>query len=137
MKIIGFGLKRLFGEKKDFNNKKINLSQNINITNVQKERLEITGEDAITITFVFSVNYSEDAGKIEIEGNILIIPDKEDLKEFSKTLKEKSIPDKYKPHIFNFIMAKCNIKALSIEDELNLPPHIPMPRLAPEGERKQ
>jgi len=30
-------------------------------------------------------------------------------------------------------MAKCNIKALQLEDELNLPTHIRLPRLAKEN----
>ena len=58
-----------------------------------------------------------------------MVGQKDELKEFSKTMKEKSIPDKFRPTIFNFIMNKCNIKALSIEDELNLPYHVQMPRL--------
>jgi hypothetical protein len=54
----------------------------------------------------------------------------------SKNSGTKKIPDKMRVPIFNFIMSKCNIKALSLEDDLNLPYHIPMPRLEPPKEDK-
>lgn len=131
MKIIGFGIKRILGEKNIVHNVKLSINQNINIKDVYKEKLDIAGEEAIGVNFIFSIIYSENLGKVEVEGNLIILPEKEELKEFSKSLKEKSIPDKFKPIIFNFIMNKCNIKALSIEDEINLPYHVPMPRLTP------
>lgn len=131
MKIVGFGIKKLFGERNDVSNIKLSISQNINVKDVYKEKLDLGIEDSITIKFVFSVNYSENFGKVEIEGNVLILPDKEESKEFAKALKEKNIPERFKTPIFNFIMSKCNIKALSLEDELNLPYHVPMPKLSP------
>jgi len=131
MRIIGFGIKRILGEKNIVQNVKLSISQNINIKDVYKEKLDINGQEAIGVDFIFSIVYSENIGKVEVEGNLLIHPEKEDLKEFSKSIKEKSIPDKFKPIVLNFIMSKCNIKALSIEDEINLPYHVPMPRLTP------
>ena len=120
MRIIGFGIKRILGEKNIVQNVKLSISQNINIKDVYKEKLDINGQEAIGVDFIFSIVYSENIGKVEVEGNLLIHPEKEDLKEFSKSIKEKSIPDKFKPIVLNFIMSKCNIKALSIEDEINL-----------------
>ncbi len=131
MRIIGFGIKRIFGEKNTVPNVKLSINQNINIKDVYKEKLNIAGEEAIGVNFIFSIVYSENFGKVEVEGNLIILPEKEELKEFSKSLKEKSIPDKFKSIILNFIMNKCNIKALSIEDEINLPYHVPMPKLTP------
>jgi hypothetical protein len=39
--------------------------------------------------------------------------------------------------IFNFIMVKCNVKALYLEDEMNMPLHVPMPRLTKEVQKKE
>jgi len=131
MKIVGFGIKRLLGEKNKIDTTGLKLNQNINIKDVYKEKLDIAGEEVINLNFIFSVEYSDDYGKISIEGNVFILPEKDESKEFIKSLKEKSIPERFKTPIFNFIMGKCNIKALSLEDELNLPLHVPMPRLRP------
>jgi hypothetical protein len=131
MKIIGFGLTNIFGEKNEVTDVKLSLTQNIEVKNISKERLPISSEEVINLKFLFSITYASNLGKVEIGGNMLIIPDKDELKDFLKAIKEKSIPEKVKPVIFNFIMTKCNIKALSLEDDLNLPYHIALPKISP------
>jgi len=39
--------------------------------------------------------------------------------------------------LFNFIMNKCNIKALYLEDEMGLPLHIPLPKISTEQETSE
>ena len=63
------------------------------------------------------------------------MPEKEELKEFLKFWKENKLPEGHKIPLFNFIMSKCNIKALTLEDELALPYHITtLPRFVPENQ---
>jgi len=131
MRIIGFGIKRLFGEKNEVKNPKLTLNQNIEVKDISKEKLDVGSDEAIIVKFLFSIEYSDGVGKVGIEGNVVLLPDKEELKEFNKTIKEKKIPDRFKTQLFNFIIMKCNIKALSMEDELNLPYHVAMPKLGP------
>jgi hypothetical protein len=131
MKIIGFNLNKVSIEKKEKFEGKIEVNQNIDIKNVSKESIPITDEEVLKIDFIFNINYSNDIAKLEFTGNIMTIPDKDELKEMLKSWKDKKIPDNIRMPLFNFIMGKCNIKALSLEDELNLPYHIPMPRLEP------
>ena len=60
----------------------------------------------------------------------MILPDNDaELKQFLDSWKDKKIPEHLRTSLFNFIMNKCNIKALFLEDELGLPLHIPMPKL--------
>ena len=74
---------------------------------------------------------------IELKGEIGLLPEPDELKEILKSWKKKQIADKFKTPLFNFIMSKCNIKALGLEDELNLPLHIPMPKLSPKNQETQ
>ncbi|MBS3078963.1 hypothetical protein J4218_02475 [Candidatus Pacearchaeota archaeon] len=129
MKIVGFGLTSISGERKEGNGEKLTLNQNIEIMGISKEKVPISSEEVLNLKFLFSIKYSGDLGKVEIGGSVLIIPDKDESKEFQKAIKEKSIPEKAKPILFNFIMTKCNIKALSLEDDLNLPYHVALPKL--------
>ena len=39
------------------------------------------------------------------------------------------IPEEYKLTIFNIIMKKSNLKAIQLEDEMNLPLHISLPSI--------
>ena len=45
--------------------------------------------------------------------------------------KDKQLPKDLAPKILNTILAKCNIKALNLTQEVNLPPHIRLPILKP------
>ena len=131
MKIVGFGLRKIFGERKEVKAAELNLTQNIEIKEISKEKVNVSTEEVINIKFAFTVNYSGDLGKIEFEGSVIILPDKDEAKDLSKSVKEQILADKFKAPIFNFIMTKCNVKALMLEDDINLPFHISMPRLPP------
>ena len=54
---------------------------------------------------------------------------------FNKVLegwKEKNLPDDFRLSIFNLILKKSSLKALQLEEELNIPLHIAMPFLKPQ-----
>ena len=133
MRIIGFNLTRILVEKQEKPGDKIKVDQNINIKDIFEEKIPISKDKALKINFSLIINYSDNYAKIEFEGSILILPEKEELKEFLDSWKDKKIPKDQRVHLFNFIMNKCNIKALYLEDEMALPYHIPMPRITQES----
>jgi hypothetical protein len=129
MKIIGFNLSKISGIRVDNLSGNLEITQNIDIKNIIEEDIAISKEKALKISFNFSINYSNEFAKIEFEGIIMALPEKNELKEVIKQWKDKKIPEDFRVPLFNFIMAKCNVKALSLEDELNLPTHFQMPRI--------
>ncbi|MFA7708022.1 MAG: hypothetical protein WCX73_03665 [Candidatus Pacearchaeota archaeon] len=131
MKIIGFNLTKMSAERKEKSEKELRISQNIDITEIIKEKVHISEEEALKTHFSFVVDYSGDFAKIEFNGFVLLLPEKEELKQTLKNWKDKKLTDEFKVPLFNFIMNKCNIKALNLEDELSLPPHIQMPKISP------
>jgi len=137
MKIIGFNLSKISGHRMKPMEESVQIAQNIDIKDVEKEKIPISANDIINLKFNFSITYSKDTAKIEFEGSLILMPEKDELKEFMKAWKDKKIPETERIHIFNFIMHKCNIKALNIADELGLPLHIPMPRLGPNQNQPQ
>ena len=132
MRIIGFNLSKISAERKEKKVEKIQLSQNINIKDVIKEKIPISESEALSIKFTFTIDYSEDFANVEFGGIVLILPEKDELKTFLKSWKDKKIPDEFRTPLFNFIMSKCNIKALNLEEELSIPHHIPMPYINPQ-----
>lgn len=131
MKIIGFNLNKILVEKKENFQGKIEINQNIDIKNISEDSIPITKEDVLKIDFSFIINYSNNVAKLEFEGLLIIIPEKSEIKEILKNWKDKKISDEIRVPLFNFIMSKCNIRALSLEDDMNLPYHIPMPKINP------
>ena len=134
MKIIGFNLTKISIERQEKPEGKLEIKQNINVDNITKEKIEITKEEVLKTEFTFSINYDPNFAKVEFKGYILIMPEKEETKKILKEWKDKKIPDEVRAGLFNFIMSKCNIKALSLEDEMNLPTHVPMPKIGAKKE---
>jgi len=136
MRIIGFNLMKMSIERKEQKEKELKISQNIDIKEITKEKIPVSNDEALKITFDFNIDYGSDFAKIEFKGNIMILPEKEELKKVLKSWKDKKLTDDFRIPLFNFIMSKCNIKALNLEDELFLPPHIQMPRISPKQDNQ-
>ncbi len=136
MKIIGFNLSKILIQRKEVIEPDLNASQNIDIKDITRLKIPISNEEALKINFNFKVDYSKEAANLDFGGYVLIHAKEEEmgkiLKSWSK--KEKEIPPEIRISLFNFIMSKCNIKALSLEDEMNLPFHIPLPHITSKNE---
>jgi len=130
MKIIGFNLSKILVQRSERKDQKVEISQNIDIKDIFKEKIPISESEALKLIFNFSINYSNDFAKLEFEGHLLLLPDKKEMKDFLESWKEKKVPEETRIPLFNFIMGKCNIRALNLEDELGLPLHVPMPKLS-------
>ena len=128
MRIVGFHLFKFSIERKEQFEGKLDISQNINIKDVSKEKIDIAAEEIIRIKFNFNINY-KDFANIEFEGNITILPEGKETKKILDAWKGKKIPEEIRVNLFNFIMDKCNIRALEFEDEMGIPLHIPLPRI--------
>jgi len=131
MQIIGFNLGKILIERKEQAIGKIEISQNIDIKDISKEKISISKSEALKVQFSFTINYSNDFAKLDFEGHVLLLPSETELKNILKSWKDKKIQEEVRVPLFNFIMSKCNVKALTLEDEMSLPLHIPMPRLNP------
>jgi len=79
------------------------------------------------------VDYSPGFAKGELEGKILIAVDPKIAKEILKQWKKKKMPEDFRLLLFNVILKKSSLKALYLEEELNLPLHMPMPSFKKEN----
>jgi len=127
MRVIGFNLKKLAVERKKEIKGKLEIKSNLSIDSIEKEKIDIAGE-VLKFDFAYEIKYEPNFADILFKGTVLVIPD--DSKKILKDWKKKKIQEETRMPIFNFIMSKCNIKALQLEEEFNFPPHIPMPRLS-------
>lgn len=120
-------------EKQNQIKEKLNIKNNLAVTSIEKEKLNLAGsEEVLKFNFKYSVDYEPKVGQILLTGHILFMEDASKVKEiYDGWKKEKKIPSELAPHILNTILAKCNIKALGLTQEVNLPPHIKLPILKP------
>lgn len=111
---------------------------NIKFNNVEKDsNPSLKDLEIFKIDFTHQVSYkkSNDSkltsdAELALEGQLIISPDKEESKELLKSWKNKEVPSNIQPILYNAILKRCSIKALSLEEDLNLPFHIPLPKLA-------
>lgn len=131
MSIIGFNFEKIVVEKKNKISSKLSVKNNLSIVNVEQEKLNLTNSgDVLKFNFEYTVDYEPKIGQIFLGGNILVMEDSKKVKEIlDDWVKDKKLPKELMSQILNTILAKCNIKALGLTQEVNLPPHIKLPIL--------
>lgn len=127
MRIIGFSFTKILAEKKEPLKPKTKIKMGMDISSIEKEKVGVLDQDVIRADFDFKVEYDKFA-LFEFRGNIYFTATPDKIKEVIKKWKDKKIPDEIRAALFNFVMTKCNIKALQFEEEFNLPSHIPLPK---------
>ena len=132
MQVIGFNFEKISAERKKMPEGKVEIKSNINIKSITQDKIElIKDKDVLKFSFEFFVDYTPGIAELKFEGSVLIILEKDKVKDILKKWKTKKILDDIRLPLFNLIMTKSNLRALQLEEELGLPTHIPMPKLAP------
>ena len=133
MKIIGFSIKKISAEIKENQKTNVEVTSNLNLEEIKESKIELTKQQSIIINFNFYVDYKPNVAKIEFKGHLILLDDENKTEEIIKAWKQKKLPEDIKIPILNYILEKCNIKSLGLEEEMGLPLHIPLPKL---GARK-
>jgi len=133
MKVVGFNFKKINIERLSdgIADGGIKINTNIDIPEIVEADPKgfPTKDKILGIKFSFTVNYEPDFAKVSLEGGLLFAGKEEKTKEILKEWENKNMPDDFKVLLFNFILRKANVKALQLEEELNLPLHVALPSL--------
>lgn len=128
LKLIGFNLIKIEAEKNQTFDGKIKIKQDIQLKSVEKQKINLTKQESLKIEFYNEINYGE-LGKIAFTGNIFFLVNSKTMKEALKAWKKNRLPEQLNLIILNIIMQKSTTKAFQLQEELNLPHHIQLPRL--------
>ncbi|MBI3413234.1 MAG: hypothetical protein HY051_04090 [Candidatus Aenigmarchaeota archaeon] len=102
------------------------------IVSVEEKELPTLGNNGkvLTINFNFNVEYKPDIAMIKIAGEILFLEEGERVG--AKTwAKNKSLPQEMMIEVYNMIFRKGLLKALVLSDDMQLPPPLQVPIVAP------
>ena len=128
-KLLAFTLQKLSAEKNKNIEGQIDVASDIKIKTIEKHKIDVVKQETIKIDFDFELKYGE-YGKVLIQGFLILLLNNRDLKEImSKWENNKEIQSDFRILVLNLIMQKCSIKALQLEEQMSLPPHIQIPRL--------
>ena len=133
MRAMGFNFTKISIENIKDITKDLKINTEIDIQGIEPTKPKNTPlktkEDLLVVKFVYNINYDPDFVKINLEGRILFTLEPKIAKEVVKQWKDKKMPDDFRLFLFNVILKKSTLKALQLEDELNIPLHIPLPAL--------
>jgi len=131
MKLIGFNLSKINVEKFTENVENLKINTNINISDVKFVKADFfkSKEELVGITFIYTLNYEPDFAKIEFRGNFILALDPKLSKNVLKQWEDKKIPEDFRIMLFNLIFRKTSVRALELEEEMNLPLHIALPSI--------
>lgn len=132
MAIAGFGFTSIEVKRKPMKGGKISISNNVAIKSIEEKELHLGKEKqkAAQFIFEFTSKYDPDVGHITIEGEILFIEEAKKVQDIlDQWKKDKKVPPDVMTNILNNILNKCNITALILSREVNLPAPIPLPKV--------
>ncbi len=107
----------------------LKVNNNAEVKGVEERELGALGKGA-AIGFEFSSKYSGNGkAEISITGEVYFIGDVPKLLKTWK--KEGKLPKDVNVDVINAILRKCLVKAISLSEELQLPPPVPLPLMVP------
>jgi hypothetical protein len=135
MRVVGFDFKKISVERFKDTVEELKFNTKVDISSIDTLKSDIfkTKEELLKVEFVYSVMYEPEFAKIELTGHIILAVEPRIAREVLRGWKDKQTSDEFRIFMFNIILRKSNIKALQLEDELGLPPHIPLPSLSKEN----
>lgn len=137
MKFIGFSFNKISIEKFSDKVENLNINTKIDISDIEAVQTDFLDkkEEIINIKFNYNIDYDPDFAKINLTGNVLLSDQSKIIKNILKEWKDKKMSEDFRISLFNVILRKSNIKALQLEDEMNLPLHLPFPKLQKENKK--
>lgn len=133
MAIVGVNFTKISVEKNELAKGKININNNVSIKDVKEKDL-IPGKNidqkGLDFVFEFVSKYQPNLGEIKLNGSVLFVGSKKTVDDVMKSWKkDKKIPKEAMTAVLNTALTKCNIQALILSQQVNLPPPIPLPKV--------
>src|SRR3989344_4877250 len=110
-----------------------------NFTKISAERKEdfnfLKDAESLKVLFKFSlihanqdkdnkIDEKEIQGQTTFEGSLILSVSKEENKLIQKSWKNKQMPPSLQIPLYNFILKKCTVKSVFLQDEVGLPNHL-------------
>jgi len=129
MPVIGITTKNIEAKRSQDAFKNVKINNETRLTDVEEKDLAGLGKKGLVVSYEYRSDYidgSKSFASIKIGGEVVFIdPNQAEIIKGWK--KDKKLPDKVNVQVINAILRKCVIKALSISEEVGLPPVIRLP----------
>ncbi len=130
--IIGFNFKKISIEKRNPITGKVDISNNASVKDVEESDFSFgkQKQKGITFHFEFTSKYEPDIGDLFFSGELLYLGDAKENEGIIKGWKKsRSLPKEIMAEVVDTILTRCNIEALILSRDINLPPPVPLPKV--------
>ncbi|MEI6058990.1 MAG: hypothetical protein WCP89_04435 [archaeon] len=134
--LAGFHITKTHAERNPEFKGKLEIASSINISNIEKFKPEQSKQELVKIIFNFGISYKT-LGNVSVSGELFLSADPKTFKEIISDWKDKKQTSNTHVAIMNIIMQKASLKALQLEDDVGLPPHINIPVLRHSEEKSK
>ena len=138
MKLLGFNFTKILVEKHKDRVEDLKIGTRIDISDIKEAKSTMlkTKDEVLAIKFAYGLDYEPEMAKLDLEGNLIISLESKKARETLKEWKNKKMPEDFKIPLFNVILRKSSLKALQLEEEMNLPIHMQLPSLKIEDKKE-
>ena len=131
MKLLGFNFTKIGIEKYKDSFKDLRLENNLDIIHISEVKQDVlrSDDEFLAVKFKYIIDYKPEIAKVEMEGTMVVSVESKTAKDVLKKWKTKETSEEFRIPLFNIIFRKAGIKALELEDDMNLPLHMQMPAI--------
>jgi hypothetical protein len=131
MPIIGMKFDSMEAKRENVPQKgEIKVNSAPKITSAKLLTLPSISKKVLALNFDFVTTYSPDIGEVKISGEILYVHD-DNAKILKQWQSKKTLPEHTNIEVLNHLFRQCLLKVANIADDLQLPPPLAIPRVAP------
>ena len=133
MPVVSFKFDKILVERKKELEAPIKVNIDTKIVDIKQEDVPLAGgakQLVLRFFYDYIVEYAPNQAEIKMQGNLVYYEPKAELDEVMKEWKKsKKISPKVTRAVLNNVLMRCQIKALVLAQDVNLPPHIRLPLL--------
>jgi hypothetical protein len=136
MAILSFGFNKIAVERKGPIKGKLSINHNAKINDVKSAEVKLgtSKQPSIRVSFEYTATYDPGVAQIQLAGELVWVDVQANIdKIMQEWEKTKKLPKETMVPIYNRVLQRSVMQALSLSKELNLPPPIKLPRLNPEN----
>jgi len=137
MAIVGMSYTNINVQRNEGVRGSLEVINRTHFTNVEKAPLTIgaTKTEVLKFTFEFSIDYksigkNESAGTIVLSGDVVSTATPDEMKNTLESWnKDKKISKDMTFVLMHYLVPKCNVQAIVLSRDVNLPPPFPLPEV--------